>query len=176
MFSNISGDKHEQDSDFVRVTVAQRANNACEYCLLPQIGAFHIDHIIPPMAWDRYVAGELEGVPFTPGRHGPDHVENYCWACPFCNLRKKNKVSGSIRGKTYSLFDPRYHKWNEHFGFRAKYGFRPNYAIIIPMSEIGWVTVQHLGVNDSHLGELSLMMARIDCINLGLYPPGWIRS
>lgn len=43
----------------VRSVVRLRAGDACEYCLLPTIGAFHIDHIIPASLWNDDVSGRL---------------------------------------------------------------------------------------------------------------------
>ena len=58
----------------LREFVRQRANNRCEYCLLPQSAAaffrFHIEHI-------------------RARQHGGEDVEeNLALACPDCNARK----------------------------------------------------------------------------------------
>ncbi len=61
----------------VRDVVRLRAGDACEYCLLPTIGRFNVEHIIPPLLWEDYRAGRLSGVPARPKRRGPNHVDNY---------------------------------------------------------------------------------------------------
>lgn len=46
---------HSPRNPDVRDVVRLRAGDACEYCLLPTIGHFNIEHIIPPSS--------LEGLP-----------------------------------------------------------------------------------------------------------------
>src|SRR5579884_3178012 len=78
---------HNPENREVRAVVRLRARDACEYCLLPTVSLFHVEHIIPPGLWADYVAGRLAGVPPQPDRGGPDHIDNYAWSCPFCNGR-----------------------------------------------------------------------------------------
>jgi len=72
---------HSPHNHEVRAVVRLRAHDACEYCLLPTINTFHIEHIIPPALWEDYARGRLPGVPPRLGRHGPDHIDNYAWSC-----------------------------------------------------------------------------------------------
>jgi hypothetical protein len=83
--------------------VRLRAQDACEYCLLPTVSLFHIEHIIPPGLWSDYVADRLAGAPPQPGRGGPDHIDNYAWACPFCNGRRKDRVTLGVGGGANAL-------------------------------------------------------------------------
>ena len=63
-------DPHNLD---VREVVRLRANDACEYCLLPTISKFEVEHVVPPRLWDDYLAGRLSGVRPRRRRQGPDH-------------------------------------------------------------------------------------------------------
>lgn len=40
---------HSPRNPDVRDVVRLRADDACEYCLLPTIGRFNVEHIIPPL-------------------------------------------------------------------------------------------------------------------------------
>lgn len=72
----------------VRLAVRLRAGDSCEYCFLPTVGRFQIDHIIPPVHWAEYSAGRIRLVAPVPVRRGPHHLDNYAWSCPFCNAAK----------------------------------------------------------------------------------------
>jgi len=89
--------------ELVRDFVRSRANDRCEYCLLPQsIGSsirFHIEHI----------RSRQHG--------GTDHPDNLALACPNCNWYKGPNIAG-VDPETSSLaplFDPRIEKWHDHF-------------------------------------------------------------
>jgi len=62
---------HSPRNPDVREAVLLRANDACEYCLLPTVGKFNIEHIIPPDLWDDYIGGRLPAVAPVSGRSGP---------------------------------------------------------------------------------------------------------
>ena len=85
--------------------VRSRANNRCEYCLLPQEAApfitFHIEHII---ARQHDIAS-------------PDDPENLALACPDCNRFKGPNLStlNVQTGELTPLFNPRTDSWSEHF-------------------------------------------------------------
>lgn len=82
--------------------VRQRARNRCEYCRLPQEFSairFHIEHVVARQ------------------HGGKDNADNLALACPECNFHKGTNL-GSIdpdTGKPSQLFDPRKHRWEEHF-------------------------------------------------------------
>lgn len=152
----------------VREAVQLRARNACEYCLLPTNGQFHIDHIIPEALWPDYVADRLLAVRPAPGRRGHNHVDNFAWACQFCNGHKSQKVAYYAGRQSSRLFDPRQDVWPEHFVFLHRYLF------IRGLTDIGRATVEVLGLNDSRLeGPLG---PRHDAVVVGGYPPLWARA
>jgi len=71
---------HDPHNADVREVVRLRANDACEYCLLPTFGKFEVEHIVPASLWDDYVADRLAGVRPRRARRGPHHIDNYGWA------------------------------------------------------------------------------------------------
>jgi HNH endonuclease len=110
--------------DFVR----DRATGRCEYCRLPQEAApyfrFHIEHI----------RARQHG--------GSDDPANLALACPDCNAKKGPNVAtiSPDTGSLVELFDPRGHRWEEHFEFLG--------PEIIGISEIGRSTVRLLDMNE----------------------------
>ena len=157
---------HSAHDELVRLVVRLRARDACEYCLMPTVGQFQVDHIIPVSVW-------LTVTRDTRGAHmdttaGPDHVENYAWACPFCNGAKHQKVGRRVRGRTVGLFNPRRDWWPDHFAFFHGYLF------IAGFTEIGRATERTLGFNDARLG--GPLGTRHDQIMSGRYPPVWARD
>jgi hypothetical protein len=161
--SQAHNDPHDEK---VRLAVRLRAREACEYCLMPSTGQFHIDHIIPVSGWDEYTAGDLKELGREPSRRGPHHLANFAWACPFCNGAKREQVGYRIRGKVHSLFDPRHDRWEDHFGFLHSYLF------IVGLTDIGEATEKALRFNagDIH-GPLG---PRHVTIWSGNYPPPWV--
>ena len=86
----------------LRRQVITRALNCCEYCSLSQLGqeaTFHVDHVIPL------------------SNGGPTNLENLALARVSCSLRKgaATIVFDSVTGQDVAIFNPRRHKWNEHF-------------------------------------------------------------
>jgi hypothetical protein len=108
--------------------VRQRAGHRCEYCQLPQNAApyftFHVEHI-------------------RARQHlGSDDPSNLALACPDCNAKKGPNVA-TISGDTghiIELFNPRNHKWGEHFAIAG--------SEIVGITEIGRATVQLLDMNE----------------------------
>ena len=86
----------------IRRAVRRRADERCEYCLLPDRLAgrsFEIDHV-------------------RPLRHrGLTVADNLAWACPLCNGAKQASVSAfdPETDELVPLFDPRLQPWREHF-------------------------------------------------------------
>jgi hypothetical protein len=162
---------HSPRNPDVREVVRLRAGDACEYCLLPTIGRFHIEHIIPPGLWEKYQEGRLAGVPLRLGRGGPNHVDNYAWSCPFCNEAKAERVSYSIRRANTRFFDPRYDQWQDHFVFLPGSG----YLFIVGATEVGRVTAGASGLRFNVGGLDGPLSARHVAILRGEYPPRWAR-
>ena len=70
-------ERHDPRNELVRLAARLRARNACEYCLLPSSGEFHIDHIIPPALWSDYAAGRLPVRPEVASGRDADHLDNF---------------------------------------------------------------------------------------------------
>jgi hypothetical protein len=86
----------------LRRLVIERANDRCEYCLLPARVAFvphEVDHVVAE-------------------KHGGETTEsNLAYACWRCN-RHKGSDLGSFDPTTRQfslLFHPRNHRWRDHF-------------------------------------------------------------
>jgi 5-methylcytosine-specific restriction endonuclease McrA len=169
LLEKLKGQKRNDPHDErVRLAVQLRARNACEYCLMPTTGQFHIDHIIPSSRWENYVSGRTPEIPTEESRRGPDHLDNFAWACPFCNVVKGQEVARRVGQRAHRLFDPRRDRWEEHFVFLHTYLF------IIGVSNIGEATEHILRLNDARThGPLG---TRHDAILVGRYPPDWARS
>ncbi len=134
---------HSPRNPDVREAVRLRANDACEYCLLPTVARFNIEHIIPPDLWQDYVVGRLPGVSPVTGRGGPNHIDNYAWSCPFCNEAKGRRVSHGLTRRVIRFFDLRHDRWTDHFIFPNSSG----YIFIIGVSEVGRVTAGPRGLD-----------------------------
>lgn len=88
-----------------RTRVQRRAQNACEYCRLPQRASIlphQIDHIIAQQ------------------HMGSDEENNLCLSCLRCNLKKGPNIASTDpeAGGAYrivALFHPRQQRWQEHF-------------------------------------------------------------
>ncbi len=104
--------------------VRERADDRCEYCLIPQVAApflsFHVEHIFAT-------------------QHADDNrLENLCLACPHCNLHKGPNLTSlhPLTREIVPLFHPRSHRWIEHF--------RMQDGQILGLTEVGVVTVSLL--------------------------------
>jgi hypothetical protein len=112
----------------LRRLVAERANHACEYCLIPQIAVFishEVDHVI----------AEKHG--------GLTDADNLALSCTVCNKYKGSDLA-SIEfstGEIIRLYHPRRDRWRDHFQLEA--------GNILPLSSIGQVTVRLLQINRS---------------------------
>ena len=133
----------------LRYLVAERAQACCEYCLLHEDerpDTHHVDHVIPIT-------------------HGGQTVsENLAYACAECNRFKGTDFAAidQMTGATVPLFNPRIHRWSEHFDL--------NGARIAGVTVTGRVTVDLLRLNtDARLLERETLIAG------GRYPPSWIR-
>jgi HNH endonuclease len=88
--------------------IRRRAQNACEYCRLPQSASIlphQIDHIIAQQ------------------HMGSDVESNLCLCCLRCNLKKGPNIASTDPGveseyRIVALFHPRKQRWPEHFHLR----------------------------------------------------------
>lgn len=132
----------------VRRQVHERASGYCEYCLLAEDDAFfphEADHIIAV-------------------KHGgASTLENLAWSCFDCNRFKGSDIASrdTISGRLIPLFNPRTHRWNEHF--RLEDGH------ILPLTPIGRVTATLLKFNLPQRVEVRQSLART-----GRYPHGTV--
>jgi hypothetical protein len=113
--------------DTTRDLVRRRANNRCEYCLLPQEHSeltHHVEHIVSKQ------------------HGGRDDMGNLALACHRCNLHKGPNLTGidPLTGEVVSLFNPRHERWNEHFSFHGTH--------IMGITPTGRATVHVLAMND----------------------------
>jgi hypothetical protein len=111
----------------VRQLVMRRAHGWCEYCLLYQddtLYAHEVGYIIPK-------------------RHrGLAVPENLCCACLDCNRYKGSDFASfdPDTDRVALLFHPRRDKWRDHFQLSD--------TLILPLSDIGRVTIHVLRLND----------------------------
>ncbi len=127
----------------LRQTIADRANNLCEYCLIAEVDTFYgceVDHII------------------SLKHRGYSDPDNLAYACAPCNRAKGSDIASiSASGELTRFYNPRTDRWNEHFRLEG--------ASIQPLTIIGEVTVRILGFNDG-----ARLHERDDLIRFGKYP------
>ena len=128
-----------------RRDVIKRAGNCCEYCLLPSNAGtipFHVDHI-------------------KSVKHGgADTLANLCYACYPCNLYKGPIIAAEDpeTGLATFLFNPRLHKWDEHFQINAD-------ASLAGLPPEARTTIDVLRMNEEQRTEKRWL-----AMELGLYP------
>ena len=127
--------------------VLERSNGICEYCKSPaniSSQSFIIEHIIPI------------------SKGGTSTLENLALSCQGCNNFKYNKTDGidNVTGKSYELYNPRKHKWFEHFSWSS------DVTEIIGISAIGRVAVNLLKLNRIELQNLRKLLSTV-----GKHPP-----
>lgn len=125
--------------------VRVRANDACEYCLMPQTIRrlrFQIDHIIA-----RQHGGKTD-------------EQNLALCCGRCNLHKGPNLAGidPDSGQMARLFHPRLDRWREHF--------RWNGPRVVGLTPEGRTTVDVLAMN--HPDDVAV---REEMILRGTFPP-----
>jgi hypothetical protein len=91
----------------LRHQVIERAQNQCEYCLLPAAVAFfphEVDHVI----------AEKHG--------GAANLDNLAFACWRCNRHKGSDLTSfdPETGQLSPLFNPRTQVWIEHFTYESR--------------------------------------------------------
>lgn len=128
-----------------RSLVEQRARTLCEYCQLAQ------EYSVLPHQIDHVRATK---------HHGPNTMENTCWACAQCNAAKGPNVAGydPETGVLVPLFNPRADVWIEHFFWRG--GF------LVGQTAVGRATIDVLRINDSDCVEQREVLIEAD-----LFPP-----
>lgn len=116
-------------SQAIRKEVANRAKNACEYCLIPESFSlstpYHIDHVI------------------SEKHNGSSEYDNLAYACPVCNISKGSDIATYLHDikATVPLYNPRADQWNSHFKLNES-------GELTPLSEISRGTILLLGLND----------------------------
>lgn len=123
------------------------SNNLCEYCKSPKAFStelFTNDHIIPV------------------SKDGTNEFENLAYSCSGCNTFKHDKAEVYHAGldKMISLFHPRKQVWSEHFAWNK------DYTQIIPLTPIGYVTIEQLQLNREQLQNLRAVL-----VIVGKHPP-----
>lgn len=163
---------HDSQNMDVREVIRLRANDACEYCLLPTTGKFEIEHIIPPRLWDDYVAGRIPSARVRRRQRGPHHIDNYAWSCPFCNRAKSGRASHNVGRDVIQFFDPRYDSWPAHFVFPMA----TEHIAILGVTLVGRATAGPEGLDFNAGGAEGPLVTRHVAIRRGDYPPSWARA
>ena len=130
----------------LRKRIKERAQYLCEYCLSPErfcASYYEGDHITPPSAG------------------GTDDYENFANACGGCNNNKSNHIQAidPISGHVVSLYNPRLHIWEEHFGWNE------TFTLMLGISPIGRATIKKLKLNREEVINLRILL-----VSAGLHP------
>jgi hypothetical protein len=135
-------------TELLRSQVAERAHYLCEYCRMPEayslIPRHSAEHIIP-----RSLQGETS-------------LDNLAYSCQGCNGHKATRTEGvdAATGHPAPLFDPRKHRWNEHFRWSD------DSIEIVGLTPEGRATVDALRLNREGLRNLRRVL-----IPWGEHPP-----
>ena len=111
----------------LRAAVRERAGGRCEYCGMPEAGAFFLhepDHVIATQ------------------HRGKTELANLALACLHCNRCKGPNIA-SVDPETnriVPLFNPRTDRWSEHF--------RTEGGRIIPLTPVARATAALLNFDD----------------------------
>lgn len=129
----------------LRARVIDRAGDRCEYCRMHQSlqgATFHLEHVRPR------------------SRGGETADDNLALACPGCNLHKSDRVQAvdPTTGRFVVLFDPRRHRWADHFAWDGER--------VVGLTPAGRATADALGFND----DRRLRVRRAESL-FGLFPP-----
>ncbi len=131
----------------LRERVARQARYRCGYCLTAEeVTGFplEIDHLLP----------EAQG--------GQTTEENLWLACSTCNTYKSDRISAvdPLTGDSVALFNPRLHRWREHFGWTETGDY------VVGQTAIGRATVIALKLNHP-----IVVYARRLWVRFGVHPP-----
>jgi hypothetical protein len=129
----------------IRRAVEERAEGACEYCLIHQRDTYfgcQVDHII----------AEKHG--------GQTELENLAFACAICNRAKGTDIASLVRGgrRLVRLFNPRLDRWDDHFHLD------PYTFAIVPITDIGDATATLMRFN-----EVERLLERKSLVLIGKY-------
>jgi hypothetical protein len=124
----------------LKAEVRERAKDRCEYCRMPQDGAFfahEVDHVLATQ------------------HRGPTELDNLALACFQCNrLKGPNIASIDPQSKRLvPLFNPRSDSWPEHF--RAEGGR------LIPLTLTGRATAALLNFDHPDREEARQRLAQL---------------
>ena len=127
-----------------------RANDACEYCLHPTVGQFHIDHIIPADVWVGYTANKIPGLSPIEGRRGDQ--EQLVNRLPDAHVRIERQDAGHMPPAMHMIYQMPRH------GF-AIVRDQDEAGVLAPAEDIriqstAWWRV---GVSDQPDGEIGLL-------------------
>jgi hypothetical protein len=128
----------------VRKLVRDRADDACEYCRLPQAAVeatFHVDHVVAQQHLD-----EIDD--------DPNRLALACDRCNFCKGTNLSSVDPET-GQIVLLFNPRQDVWQEHF---TRDGVH-----VVGLTPKGRATVRLLQMNAKHRLELRNWLIE-DCL------------
>ncbi|MBD2757067.1 HNH endonuclease [Spirosoma validum] len=123
-----------------RRLVAERANYRCEYCQLHEDDlflSFEIDHVI------------------SVKHGGGNELANLAYACPHCNNHKGSDLTTFLDSydDIVILFNPRIHKWNEHFS--------SDKGQLIAKTRIGQASIKLLRLNEPDLIILRQLLTQV---------------
>jgi len=126
-----------------RDRVRRRAQDACEYCQLPQRAS------ILPHQLDHIIARQ---------HMGSDDESNLCLCCLRCNLKKGSNIASidpEDQGEycIVALFHPRQQRWREHFQLRED-------GRIEGLTPAGRATVRLLDCNTEERVQLRSLLMR----------------
>lgn len=130
----------------LRRLVGERANDCCEYCLLPERAVFvphEVDHIVAR-------------------KHGGETVEeNLCLSCVLCNKHKGSDLTSvdPSTGEIHRLFHPPQDTWHDHFRLLDD-------ASTESLTPIGAVTVRLLQLNRADRVEERALLAQLGWIHV----------
>ena len=125
----------------IRKLVSDRAQNCCEYCLIPEsltLVPNQVDHVI------------------TEKHGGKTTEENLALSCSLCNQAKSSDIASmeTETGDVIRLYHPRKDQWRENFQIEESNG------VIYPLTTIGRVTIQLLKINRSACLPYRQMLAQ----------------
>ena len=129
----------ERVSSKIKSLIAERAGSCCEYCLSPVQfcpDAFSVEHIHP-----RALGGSAI-------------LANLAYSCQGCNNHKYIAINAkdSKTGQIVPLYNPREHRWCEHFRWEN------DFTIITGSSPIGRATVERLRLNRQEVVNLRCIL------------------
>jgi HNH endonuclease len=129
----------------LRRRVRARAEERCEYCLIPE-------QLTLATHWVDHVVAEKHG--------GQTEENNLALSCVLCNQHKGSDLTSidPLTGLITPLFHPRRERWFDHFRLAG--------ALIEPLTPTGRVTVRLLQLNHPNRIEERELLLR-----LGLLPP-----